>query len=67
MFGALWTFVRNHIVDEVPDEMSACLECRDLDCRDSRYETCPNRLQRAAALRTMRSFHDDATPAAHGT
>jgi hypothetical protein len=51
----LWTFVRRHLVDDVPDEMSACLECGAVQCRQDKYETCPNRLAHAEALRAARS------------
>jgi hypothetical protein len=49
----LRTFIREHLVDEVPDEMSACLDCGAIQCRDGRYEDCPNRLARAAALKAL--------------
>ena len=55
MFRELWTFLIGHLVEEVPDEMAACLDCGTVDCRASRYNTCPNRLSRAAALRAARS------------
>ena len=55
MFGEQWTWLKARLVEEVPDDMAACLDCQNLDCRVSRYETCPNRLSRAAVLRAMRS------------
>jgi hypothetical protein len=56
MLDTIYALVRKHIVDEVPDAMSACLDCGTLDCRDNIYETCPNRLRAEAALRTARSI-----------
>ncbi len=41
-------FVRRHIVDEVPDEMSACLDCSVADCSHERYRACQHRLEVAA-------------------
>ena len=32
MRSKLWTFVREHLVGEVPDEMSACMECDAVQC-----------------------------------
>jgi hypothetical protein len=55
MLGKLWAFVKKHIVGEVPDEMAACLDCGIAQCRDNRYETCSNRLIRAAALGAMQA------------
>jgi hypothetical protein len=47
----LWEFLRRHLVEEVPDEMSSCLDCGAVQCRDEQYATCANRLAREAALR----------------
>lgn len=55
MFRELWTFLKGHLVEEVPDEMAACLDCGEIDCRAGCYDTCPSRLSRAAALRAARS------------
>ena len=60
MFREVWaTFVRKfiekHVVAEVPDEMAACLDCDAVQCLDGVYETCPNRLGRAAALSAARA------------
>lgn len=55
MLGELWTWMKRHLVEDVPDDMAACLDCLNLDCQVSRYETCVNRLTRASALRAMRS------------
>jgi hypothetical protein len=39
---------------EVPDEISACLDCGKVQCVDKAFRTCPNRLARAAALKALR-------------
>jgi hypothetical protein len=55
MRSKLWTFVREHLVGDVPDEMSACLQCSAVQCRQDKYETCPNRLRHVEALRAMKA------------
>jgi hypothetical protein len=64
MLAALRSFVKRHIVEEVPDEMSACLECGRLDCRDSTYVACPNRLRRKADLQALRAPAEKRDPPA---
>jgi hypothetical protein len=66
MLGKLWARVKAHIVEDVPDDMSACLDCEALQCRDDQYETCPRRLIRAADLGKMRLSDDHQTVAADG-
>ena len=41
-------FIRRYVVDEVPDEMSACLDCSATVCSRERYRTCQHRLEVAA-------------------
>jgi hypothetical protein len=60
-------FIKRHAVDEVPDEMSACQECRELQCLNDRYQTCPNRLAEAAALTAARTTEADAGSAAESS
>ena len=55
MLGKLWAFVRKHLVNEVPDEMSACLDCGAIQCKDHEFLSCPYRLDRAAALKAAQS------------
>jgi hypothetical protein len=56
MLRAVWmTFVRKNLVDDVPDEMAACLDCDAMQCLNGEYETCPTRLIRAAALSAART------------
>jgi hypothetical protein len=52
--GKLWEFLTTRLVEDVPDELSSCLDCGAFQCRDEQYETCPNRLAREAALRAER-------------
>jgi hypothetical protein len=52
ILGETWRLLaRKYIAYDVPDEMAACFNCGVVRCPDSRYETCPYRLARAAALR----------------
>jgi hypothetical protein len=62
MLGKLWTVVMKHIVGEVPDEMSACMDCGAVQCCSEQYATCSYRLARFAALRVMQ--HEGQFPAA---
>jgi hypothetical protein len=48
-------FVVKHIVADVPEAMSACLDCGVVQCVDSKWETCPNRLAREAGLVAMQA------------
>lgn len=61
MLGKFWTFVSRQLVGDVPDEMSACLDCSAVQCRDNRFETCPHRLAEATALRAMRASEGQPT------
>jgi hypothetical protein len=56
MRGEVWRrLVRTHIVYDVPDEMAACLDCDAVQCSNDKYEICPDRLARAAALRAAQT------------
>jgi hypothetical protein len=44
-------FVRRYIVDDVADEMDACLDCDETECPEERYKTCPRRLASVERLR----------------
>jgi hypothetical protein len=46
-------FVVKHIVADVPGALSACLDCGFVQCLSKKWETCPNRLAREAALLAM--------------
>ena len=54
MFDWLRRFFERHVVADVPDELSACLECGEIQCVDSKFSNCPNRLARVAALKASR-------------
>jgi hypothetical protein len=45
---------RRHIVAEVPDELSACLECGAVQCVEGTFRNCRRRLERVAALKALR-------------
>ncbi len=52
MFSELWkALARKYIACDVPDEMAACFDCNVVRCLGDKYETCPNRLTLAAALK----------------
>jgi hypothetical protein len=61
MLGKLWIIVKKHIVGEVPDEMSACIDCDAVQCCSEQYATCSHRLARFAALQAMQ--HESQRPA----
>jgi hypothetical protein len=50
----IWNFIIARMSVEVPDEMSACLDCDEIQCSYARYENCANRLAMAAAMRALR-------------
>ncbi len=54
MFGRLWRFLGRQVVENVPDELSACLECSAVQCVDSQWRNCPRRLARVADLKALR-------------
>lgn len=55
MFSKVRSFVRTHVIDDVPDEIDACLDCGVVQCLDSRYDCCPHRLAQAAAACAART------------
>ena len=56
-------FFGRYVVDDVPDELSACLDCGRVECAESKFQSCPNRLARAAALKTERALEAKQVPA----
>jgi hypothetical protein len=54
MLEKLWAFFTRHIVEDVPDEIAACMECDVSQCVDDKFRNCPNRLATAARLKAMR-------------
>nr|WP_294514435.1 hypothetical protein [uncultured Rhodopila sp.] len=63
MTGKIHDFITKHFVADVPDALSACLDCGFVQCSNEKWESCPNRLAREAGLRAMRAIVP-ATPAA---
>jgi hypothetical protein len=47
-----------HVIAEVPEELSACLNCGVLQCSQERWVTCPHRLAEAAALKALRQAQE---------
>jgi hypothetical protein len=42
------------IVTEVPADTAACeFDCRQLDCSEQDWQNCPNRIQKAEAIRSL--------------
>ena len=50
MTGFIQRFIRKYIVTEVPNAMSACLDCKVVQCTADEWESCANRLARKATL-----------------
>nr|WP_294544596.1 hypothetical protein [uncultured Rhodopila sp.] len=46
-------FVVKYIAADVPDALSACLDCGFVQCLNEKWDSCPNRLAREAALCAM--------------
>ena len=62
MLSEVWrTLVRKYVVYDIPDEMAACFDCSMVRCPNEQYESCPNRLAEAAALRPARAAKETAT------
>jgi hypothetical protein len=53
VFDWLRRLFRRHIVADVPDELSACLECGAIECVEGTFRDCPRRLERVAALKAL--------------
>ena len=60
--GQIHDFIVKHIVADVPDAVSACLDCGFVQCLNEKWDTCPNRLARVAGLRAIH-VGDTAKPA----
>lgn len=54
MFARLWAHMKGWLVQEVPDEIAACLDCEAKQCLEGRYRTCPNRLKMSEGLKAIR-------------
>nr|WP_294529573.1 hypothetical protein [uncultured Rhodopila sp.] len=55
MTGKIHDFIVKHFVADVPDALSACLDCGFVQCSNEKWQSCPNRLAREAGLRAMRA------------
>ena len=53
MLKKLWAWACTHIVTDVPAEIAACLDCGKVQCVDSQFRNCPNRLARMAAIKGL--------------
>ncbi len=51
--GVIRHFIEKYIVTTVPNAMSACLDCKVVQCTADEWETCANRLSRKATLDHM--------------
>ena len=51
--------VKRNVIDNVPNEMAACLDCDEVQCSGERYDHCAVRLATADALET---FRDETNP-----
>ena len=59
-FAAIWRdIVKRNVIDNVPNEMAACLDCDEVQCSGERYDHCAVRLATADALET---FRDETNP-----
>jgi hypothetical protein len=61
MLDAIRTFIRKDIAAEVPDDLSACMDCDSVECPEEEFKNCPNRLARLTELQRLKN----ANPA-HG-
>ena len=50
MFNRLWTKLKDQLVADTPNEISACLDCGRVACGKTRFRNCPVRLSHARAL-----------------
>jgi hypothetical protein len=50
MLDETWRkLLRRFIAHDIPDDMEACFDCNEVRCPNEKFETCPRRLDRAAA------------------
>lgn len=54
--------IKRHIVDAVPDEMAACLDCGETVCPREKYQTCQYRLRFAESYRQARVHGTNGGP-----
>jgi hypothetical protein len=73
-FGKLWKRLKGGIVADVPPSLDACETCREVDCTQERWSTCPPRLEVEAIrlkesgspLHAAGSTHEPAGGSSHG-
>jgi len=54
LINRLWKRVTAMIAVEVPADMAACeFDCRELECEERRWESCPQRLEKSQAIAEM--------------
>ncbi|MGF1569813.1 MAG: hypothetical protein ACFCVD_17385 [Nodosilinea sp.] len=50
----LWQKLKPLVVAEVPADSAACeFDCRELDCSSEDWQNCPQRIQKAAAIKSL--------------
>jgi hypothetical protein len=50
--GKLWQRLSAGVVQDVPPSLEECESCREADCTQERWESCPRRLAAEAAAMT---------------
>ena len=63
MLTDLKMLCRRYIVREVPPELAACEICRDGQCSEQRWLTCPNRISQEAKERAFQLAREQNKPA----
>jgi len=48
-----WKRIVNFFVQDVPPDIEACAECRETDCSQYRFETCPRRIAAVALVKEV--------------
>lgn len=54
-FGKLWRRLGSGVVQDVPPSLEQCEACREVDCTQERWRSCPQRLATEAALLRQRA------------
>jgi hypothetical protein len=49
-FAKFWKRVSTGVVQDVPADLEACEDCREIECTQERWQTCPRRLAAEAAV-----------------
>jgi hypothetical protein len=55
MLDVIRTLIRKDIAAEVPDDLSACMDCDSIDCPEKEFKNCPNRLARLTELQRLKN------------